>query len=142
MTNFLLTDFLLMSTLGFLGSFGHCLGMCGPLTVAFSLSLGATSPPTWQAKLGFNLLLNLGRIISYGLVGFVIGTIGSVLIAGGQLAGIGSGLRQGLAIGTGLLLIWFGLHQIQPTWLPKLPLLHPALFYALRLSLRCPNQSR
>jgi uncharacterized protein len=124
MTDFLPTDLLLMATLGFLGSFGHCLGMCGPLTVAFSLS---APPQTWQARLGFNLLLNLGRILSYGLVGLIIGTIGSVLIAGGQLAGIGSGLRQGLAIGTGSLLIWFGLHQIQPTWLPKLPLLHPAL---------------
>lgn len=124
MTDSLLTDLILMATLGFLGSFGHCLGMCGPLTVAFSLS---KAPTTWQAKLGFNLLLNLGRMLSYGLVGLCIGTIGSVLIAGGQLAGIGSGLRQGLAIGTGSLLIWFGLHQIQPTWLPKLPLLHPAL---------------
>jgi uncharacterized protein len=124
MTDFLLTDLLLMGSLGFLGSFGHCLGMCGPLTVAFSLS---SPPQTWQSRLGFNLLLNLGRMLSYGLVGGLIGTIGSVLIAGGQLAGIGSGLRQGLAIGTGSLLVWFGLHQIQPTWLPKLPLLHPAL---------------
>ncbi|TAF50473.1 MAG: hypothetical protein EAZ61_12635, partial [Oscillatoriales cyanobacterium] len=24
--------------LGFLGSFGHCAGMCGPLVVAFSLT--------------------------------------------------------------------------------------------------------
>ncbi len=124
MTDSLLTDLILMGSLGFLGSFGHCLGMCGPLTVAFSL---AAPPQTWQARLGFNLLLNLGRLCSYGLVGWLIGTIGSVLIAGGQLAGIGSGLRQGLAMVTGSLLIWFGLHQIQPTWLPKLPLLHPAL---------------
>ncbi|MBE9029156.1 sulfite exporter TauE/SafE family protein [filamentous cyanobacterium LEGE 11480] len=124
-----MTDLLLIATLGFLGSFGHCLGMCGPLTVAFSLSNPGQSPTetSWPAKLRFNLLLNLGRILSYGLVGLCIGTIGSVLIAGGQLAGIGSGLRQGLAIVTGLLLIWFGLHQIQPTWLPKLPLLHPTL---------------
>ncbi len=124
-----MTDLLLITTLGFLGSFGHCLGMCGPLTVAFSLSYPVQSPAqrSWQSRLWFNLLLNFGRILSYGLVGWLIGTIGSVLIAGGQLAGIGSGLRQGLAVVTGILLIWFGLHQIQPSWLPQLPLLHPAL---------------
>jgi uncharacterized protein len=115
-------DFLLIVTLGFLGSFGHCLGMCGPLTVAFSL---ADRTPTWQRKLQFNLLLNLGRILSYSLVGLAIGSIGSILIAGGQLAGIGSDLRRGLAILTGVMLIWFGLGQIQPAWLPALPMLHP-----------------
>ncbi|HEY9908043.1 MAG TPA: sulfite exporter TauE/SafE family protein, partial [Thermosynechococcaceae cyanobacterium] len=31
-------DLLLVFTLGFLGSFGHCAGMCGPLTAAFALS--------------------------------------------------------------------------------------------------------
>lgn len=124
-----MTDLILITTLGFLGSFGHCLGMCGPLTVAFSLSSSGQSAAqkSWQSQLWFNLLLNLGRILSYGFVGWLIGTIGSVLIAGGQLAGIGSSLRQGLAVVTGILLIWFGLHQIQPTWLPQLPLLHPLL---------------
>jgi uncharacterized protein len=122
-------DFFLIATLGFLGSFGHCLGMCGPLTAAFSLS-NQTQPghiQTWQRKLWFNLLLNLGRIISYVLVGLAIGSIGSILVAGGQLAGVGSGLRRGLAVFTGLLLIWLGLGQIQPQWLPSLPLLHPLM---------------
>lgn len=119
-----MTDFLLMLSLGFLGSFGHCLGMCGPLTVAFSLiDRPNQSLRNGRSHLTFHLWLNLGRLLSYGIVGGIIGTIGSVLIAGGQLAGIGSGLRQGLAILTGSLLIWFGLHQIQPRWLPRVPLL-------------------
>jgi uncharacterized protein len=118
-------DMLLIFSLGFLGSFGHCLGMCGPLTVAFGLSSTATdaAAPKWQQQLRFNLLLNLGRIASYALVGLAIGAIGSVLIAGGQLAGIGSNLRQVLTIATGLMLIWFGLVQINPRLLPSLP--HP-----------------
>lgn len=115
-------DLLLIASVGFLGSFGHCLGMCSPLTVAFSLSNDPTSRP---AQLQFNLLLNAGRIVSYALVGAAIGSIGSVLIAGGQLAGIDSGLRRGLAIATGLLLIWFGLANINPALLPKVPILHP-----------------
>ncbi|MER3476371.1 MAG: ferric reductase [Leptolyngbya sp. ERB_1_2] len=111
-----------IASVGFLGSFGHCLGMCSPLTVAFSLSRDRGS--RWQ-QVRFNLLLNIGRIVSYAIVGAAIGALGSVLIAGGQLAGIDSGLRRGLAIVTGLLLIWFGLSNINASWLPRVPILHP-----------------
>ena len=122
--SFRMLDLLLITTLGFLGSFGHCLGMCGPLTAAFSLS-GQSASSTWQRQLTFNLLLNLGRVTSYALIGAAIGALGSVLIAGGQLAGIDSPLRRGLAIFTGLLLIWLGLSNINPKFLPRVPVLHP-----------------
>jgi sulfite exporter TauE/SafE len=115
-------DLLLISTLGFLGSFGHCAGMCGPLTVAFSLS-GTRNDKL--AAFRFHLLLNLGRIAAYGLVGAAIGGLGSVLIAGGQIAGSGSELRRAIALLTGIMLIWFGVAQIKPDFLPRLPLLHP-----------------
>jgi uncharacterized protein len=147
-------DLLLIVALGFLGSFGHCMGMCGPLTVALALSQGDSLSDTrkdsfhvalrdrhnepsvpdstsdrhpvkninpWQ----FHLLLNLGRIFSYALVGAALGSLGSMVVASGQLAGIGSSLRQGMAIFTGSLLIWFGIGQIKPHWLPRLPFLHP-----------------
>lgn len=117
-------DLLLIATLGFLGSFGHCVGMCGPLAIALSLSESSAQHP-WPQQLRFHLLLNLGRITSYALVGAGIGGLGSVLVASGQLAGIDSLLRRGMAIATGLLLVWLGLTQIRPGWLPSLPLLHP-----------------
>jgi uncharacterized protein len=122
-------DLLLIIALGFLGSFGHCMGMCGPLTVALALSQGDRNPNehrpakinSWQ----FHLLLNLGRVISYALVGAALGGLGSIVVASGQLAGIGSNLRQVMAIVTGSLLIWFGIGQIKPNWLPRLPFIHP-----------------
>jgi sulfite exporter TauE/SafE len=123
-------DLLLIVALGFLGSFGHCMGMCGPLTVALALSQGDRDASeqhrpqkinSWQ----FHLLLNLGRVISYALVGAALGSLGSIVVASGQLAGIGSNLRQVMAIVTGSLLIWFGIGQIKPNWLPRLPFLHP-----------------
>ncbi|MGV2831111.1 urease accessory protein UreH domain-containing protein [Myxosarcina sp. GI1(2024)] len=116
-------DLLSVVALGFLGSFGHCVGMCGPLTVAFSLS----QPDKSQKFSGLrcHLLLNSGRIISYALVGAALGGLSSILIAGGQLAGIGSSLRQAITIFTGVLLIWLGLRQIKPNWLPQMPFLHP-----------------
>jgi uncharacterized protein len=197
-------DLWLMVALGFLGSFGHCVGMCGPVTAAFALSRPALAkvpsqpsseePATlsqraqadslkidslktdlsktdslkteslradaidpdstesfesaddnflasdltqpsdepaavvgqgWAADLQFHLWLNAGRLLSYALVGVAIGGIGSVLLAGGQVAGVGSALRRFISIATGLLLIWFGLSQAKPGFLPSLPFLHP-----------------
>jgi uncharacterized protein len=119
-------DFLLIITLGFLGSFGHCFGMCGPLTVAFSLSHQQENCH-WRQQLKFHILLNLGRMLSYALIGAAIGALGSVLLKSGQMAGIGSDLRRAMAIITGLMLIWFGLGQVKPDFLPRIPLLHPLL---------------
>ena len=131
-------DWGLIWALGFLGSFGHCAGMCGPLAVAFALSgnqvtlnpfgrspLAPTRAQSWGPILRFHLLLNLGRTLSYAIAGGAIGSLGSLLVAGGQLTGIDSPLRQGLSAVTGLLLIWFGLAQVRPQWLPRIPLWHP-----------------
>ncbi len=120
-------------TLGFLGSFGHCFGMCGPLAVAFSLSHKQDSH--WRQQLQFHALLNLGRMLSYVLVGAAIGALGSVLLKSGQMAGIGSELRQWMAIITGIGLIWFGIGQIKPGFLPRIPLLHPLVQGRLHNSL-------
>ena len=119
----MIIDLLLIGVLGFLGSFGHCLGMCGPLTVAFSFSDESLS--SRKIPFQFYLLLNLGRILSYALVGAMIGGVGSVLIASGQMAGIGSFFRQGIAILTGILLIILGLAQINPTVFHRFPIIHP-----------------
>ena len=119
-------DLFLITALGFLGSFGHCVGMCGPLTVAFSLS-SQNQNTNWWKQSKFHILLNLGRILSYSLVGAAIGALGSILLESGQLAGVGSELRQWIAIITGLMLILFGLRQINPNFLPRIPFLHPLL---------------
>jgi uncharacterized protein len=103
-----MVDLFLIGLLGFLGSFGHCLGMCGPLATALLLSERSRS------RTGTLLLLNGARLVSYALVGAGIGAIGSVLIAGGQLAGVGSDLRRMLAVVTGLLLVVLGLGQVWP----------------------------
>lgn len=124
-------DLLLVAALGFLGSFGHCVGMCGPLTVAFSLSGKENQPKAWQQHFYFHILLNIGRIFSYAITGAAIGAIGSVLVASGQLAGIESDLRHWLAILTGILLVWMGIVQIKPEGLPNIPFLNPMAMVAL-----------
>lgn len=98
--------------------------MCGPITVAFSLSQQTGDDTRWS-QLRFHVLLNLGRVVSYALVGASIGALGSVLVASGQMAGVGSVLRRGIGVLTGLMLIWFGLAQIVPNYVPQVPLLNP-----------------
>ncbi|MGD1899570.1 MAG: sulfite exporter TauE/SafE family protein [Phormidesmis sp.] len=119
-------DLWLTAAIGFLGSFGHCVGMCGPITAAFSLSYSAEAKAGWRSHLSFHILLNLGRLLSYILIGAAIGALGSVVLAGGQMAGVGSTLRRVTSIFMGVLLIWFGFTQAKPGFLPNLPFLHPA----------------
>ncbi|MEO0768699.1 MAG: sulfite exporter TauE/SafE family protein, partial [Cyanobacteria bacterium J06649_4] len=73
--------------------FGHCVGMCGPVAAAFALSVKTkeaepttTQPSRGVSQVWFHLLLNLGRLLSYTLVGAAIGALGSVVLAGGQMA--------------------------------------------------------
>ncbi len=61
--------YLLMFTSGILGGFGHCVGMCGPVVATYSLGLGRGIAP--------HLLYNLGRILTYGILGGIVGMTGS-----------------------------------------------------------------
>jgi uncharacterized protein len=117
----LLESFAIFS-LGFFGSFGHCVGMCGPLAVALTLSQ-RNSPKS--NPILFSIYLNLGRILSYGIVGAFLGGLGSLVVFSSQLAGIGSIFRQTIVIFTGLLLIWCGLNHINPNLFPKIPIVQP-----------------
>lgn len=56
--------------LGLMGSF-HCVGMCGP--IAISLPLRGNT--IWQKLFG-GTLYNLGRTLTYGLMGAVFGLVG------------------------------------------------------------------
>ena len=65
--------------LGLLGSF-HCVGMCGPIAMALPLSRGQK----WQIMQS-SIVYNLGRVVTYGLIGLIFGMIGwGVELAGGQ----------------------------------------------------------
>ena len=66
-------------TLGFAGSL-HCVGMCGPLSLAL---------PTWHlspvVKLVSLFTYQLGRVITYSILGFIFGLAGrGIYIAGVQ----------------------------------------------------------
>jgi len=58
---------------GFLGS-SHCLGMCGSIVAALSLSV-----PGRRGGVPSHLLYNLGRLTTYGGIGFLVGWLGSLM---------------------------------------------------------------
>lgn len=58
---------------GLLGA-GHCIGMCGGIISALSLS-EAGRRGGWS----FHLLYNIGRILTYTLIGALVGWLGSAL---------------------------------------------------------------
>lgn len=59
--------------LGLMGSF-HCAGMCGPIAIALPLFGNST-----LQKVFGSLLYNIGRIITYGIMGAIFGMMGKGL---------------------------------------------------------------
>ena len=90
-------------TLFLLGFFGgtHCVGMCGGLSSAFALQL-----PPHLNRLGLIVLLNLGRISSYVLIGLIVGLVGQVGISLDDTRW----LQNGLYIAANMLLLLLGLY--------------------------------
>ena len=84
---------------GFAGS-AHCIGMCGGIVTALSLSEDGRS-----GGLLFHLLYNLGRTITYGGIGLVVGRVGSAMAYRQSLQDV----TQWLLIGSDLLIILVGL---------------------------------
>lgn len=96
--------FALMFGLG-LASGLHCVQMCGPIVLAYSLPLGRGE--AWRA----HLLYNGGRITTYAILGAAAGLLGGGIGLAGRLAGMASGARTvaGAAmIVAGLLMVGTG----------------------------------
>ena len=70
-------DILAVVTAAFLGSFGHCLGMCGGIVIAYS---SAKIDKNWSKthEVTAHLLYSLGRITTYVTLGAIFGAIGGV----------------------------------------------------------------
>lgn len=93
-------------TTGFTVGFGHCIGMCGPLVVSLSLNL--------KGKNLFlpHLLYNTGRVITYTVLGGIMGATGSFTLVAAHLAGI----QKGAMIFAGIIIIVMALAM--SGWLP------------------------
>ena len=81
-------DFFSIVTVAFLGSVGHCIGMCGGIIVAYS-STKIDGKWSKYAQSIAHLIYSMGRITTYMLLGAIFGAIGGVVafnnIANGTL---------------------------------------------------------
>ena len=76
---------------GLLGSF-HCAGMCGPLTLAIPIGRRGVF-----YRITGGLLYNIGRALTYALLGGVVGILGEGIRF--------SGLQRWVSIAIGILMI-------------------------------------
>ena len=90
-------------TLFLLGFFGgtHCIGMCGGLSTAFALQL-----PPHIRRVWLIILMNLGRLASYTLIGALMGALSQM----GSFLGHTHTLQLALFVFANLLLLFTGLY--------------------------------
>ena len=114
---------------------GHCLGMCGALSMNISFALPESQRRGW-ALIRWHMLVNSGRVASYTALGALVGAFGAVLknnapwlmkalivlssliliLLALQLLGRAAGLQKLEKLGQGL---W---RQVQPLTRKLLPL--------------------
>jgi sulfite exporter TauE/SafE len=70
-------NLLTIISIAFLGSFGHCIGMCGGIVLAYS-SIKIEPQSSKVSKTVAHLLYNMGRVLTYTLLGAVFGALGGV----------------------------------------------------------------
>jgi uncharacterized protein len=108
-----------MFMLGLLGT-GHCIGMCGPLVLAFPGRTGKLMPHVWY---------HLGRVTTYAVLGGILGGLGQVLAAaaardaGASIDGV-LWIEAVLWLLAAALLLVFGVTRLglwgEPRWLQAL----------------------
>ena len=94
-------DFTTIFIVAFLGSIGHCIGMCGGFILAYS---NAKMDENWSKahQSTAHFLYNIGRVTSYIILGALFGLIGSAFIVTLTTWGI-------LLIFVGILMVLMGL---------------------------------
>ncbi|MDH4164254.1 MAG: sulfite exporter TauE/SafE family protein [Nitrospirota bacterium] len=93
--------FFLAFTTGLAGGFGHCIGMCGPIVAMTALRTASDPGPGFFPQ----LLYHAGRIITYAVIGGLMGLAGSFVNVAGRMMGI----QQVVLVLAGLVMTVMGL---------------------------------
>jgi len=97
-------DLIIILTTAFLGSVGHCIGMCGGIVLAYTSSK-IDQKSSYMQQTASHLAYNLGRVTTYAILGALFGYAGSVLAFTPTTKGV-------LFVFTGILMILAGLSLI------------------------------
>ncbi len=80
-------NILTIISIAFLGSFGHCIGMCGGIVVAYStIKIDPKSSKVSQSVA--HLLYSFGRVLTYMVLGAVFGALGGVITFSNMANGV------------------------------------------------------
>ena len=93
----------MLFVIGFFTSF-HCLAMCGGINLSQCMRQGEETQNKWST-LRPSFLYNLGRVVSYTVIGGLVGALGSVVSFTGRMQGV----VQGLA---GVFMIIMGINML------------------------------
>jgi sulfite exporter TauE/SafE len=94
-------DLIIILSTAFLGSVGHCIGMCGGNVVAYSSSK-IDQKDSWAKQTVAHLSYNFGRVTTYAILGAIFGLLGQVIAFTPTTKGV-------LFLLTGVLMILAGL---------------------------------
>lgn len=103
----------------------HCIAMCGGINLSQCISYKFEGEESKFSKLKPSLLYNMGRIVSYTVIGGIVGAIGSVVSFSGGAKGI-------VAVIAGVFMVIMGLNMLNVfPWLRKLNPKLPKVFARL-----------
>lgn len=94
-------NLLTIISIAFLGSFGHCIGMCGGIVVAYT-TIKIEPASSKVSKSIAHLLYSFGRVLTYTVLGAMFGALGGVATFSNYANG-------GLLIFAGIAMILAGL---------------------------------
>ena len=89
----------------------HCIAMCGGINLSQCIQQKRTETGNGASVLGSALLYNLGRVISYTVIGAILGFAG-MLIGGGSGVGISLFLQGILKIIAGIFMVLMGINML------------------------------
>ena len=100
------SDLITIFMTGLFGGFGHCIGMCGPIVASYSLG------DDRQSRIPHHLLYNLGRVVTYTLLGALVGLSGSFVALTSSI----DKLQTAVMALSGLAIVLMGMATAE--WLP------------------------
>ncbi|WP_124066662.1 sulfite exporter TauE/SafE family protein [Clostridium sp. E02] len=101
----------------------HCVAMCGGINLSQCIPKSEDEgiPKGWFSTIRPTFLYNMGRVISYTAVGFLVGALGSVVTFSNTLQGV-------LKLAAGLFMVIMGINMLGMfPWLRKLNPRVPAI---------------
>jgi len=80
-------NLLTIISIAFLGSFGHCIGMCGGIVLAYT-TIKIKPESSKVSKSVAHLLYSFGRVLTYSILGAMFGALGGVVLFSNNANGI------------------------------------------------------